>query len=96
MDVEALDRYLLTGSPAKADVVAGLLAAPSPPDRAGPFLEGLRVLGPRTPDLALIALRLAISAKPHGDHDVSRLRGLVERARGGDAQARDAYAAEFR
>lgn len=95
MDVAALDRYLLTGSPAKAEVVAGLLAMPSPPDQARPFLEGLRVLGPRTPDLALIALRLALSARPHGDHDVTRLRGLVEKARGGDAAAREAYAAEF-
>jgi hypothetical protein len=93
MTVESLDRYLLTGSPVKAEVVATLLALPSPPDVARPFLEGLRVLGPRTPDLALIALRLALASKPHGDHDVTNLRGLVEKARAGDPGAREAYAA---
>jgi hypothetical protein len=95
MQLESLDRYLLTGSPVKADVVSALLAMPDPPDRARPFLEGLRVLGPRTPDLALIALRLALAGKAHGDGDVSRLRDLVERARGGDAEARLAYGREF-
>jgi hypothetical protein len=92
MNVESLDRYLLTGSPVKAEVVATLLALPDPPDEARPFLEGLRVLGPQTPDLALIALRLALAGKRHGDIDVTNLRGLVEKARAGDGDARRAYA----
>lgn len=96
MSFESLDRYLLTGSPTKPDVVMGLLAMPSPPEAARPFLEGLRVLGPRTPDLALIALRLALAGKPHGDIDVTHLRGIVEKARAGDEAARHAYGETLR
>ncbi|MDQ2992079.1 MAG: hypothetical protein M3R30_04570 [Candidatus Eremiobacteraeota bacterium] len=95
MNFESLDRYLLTGSPVKAEIVTSLLAMQDPPDQARPFLEGLRVLGSRTPDLALIALRLALAGKPHGDGQVTHLRSLVERARGGDATAKEAYAAEL-
>ncbi len=95
MDLEAIDRYLLDGKPAKATVVAGLLSEKDAPPVAGPFLEGLRVLGPRTPDLALIALRLALAGHPHDDDAVKRVRSLVERARAGDATAREAYAREL-
>lgn len=95
MTFESLDRYLLGGTPAKADVVAALLAMQDPPEAARPFLEGLRLLGPRTPDLALVALRLALAGRPHDDAAVMRLRDAAERARKGDAEAAGAYAREL-
>jgi hypothetical protein len=98
MTFEFLDRYLLEGSPAKADVIATLLAVPAPPEPARPFLEGLRLLGARTPDLALMALRLALAGKPADDASVVRVRCLVERARRGGSDgdaARAAYLEEI-
>jgi len=95
MDFESVDRYLLDGTPAKPAVVEQLLRMPEPPEVARPFLEGLRILGPRTPDLALIALRLALAGRPHDDAAVMAMRSLVERSRKGDVQARDAYAREL-
>lgn len=95
MEVTTLDRYLLDGTPAKADVVAQLLAMTEPPASARPFLEGIRLLGTRTPDLAFVALRLALGGRPHDDAAVIALRSLVERARKGDADARAQYAREL-
>lgn len=90
MNFELLDGYLLRGTPDKATVVAALLADPAPVQSVRAHLEGLRILGSRTPDLALIALRLAGSGKATTDADVVRARELVERARRGGADGLEA------
>jgi hypothetical protein len=81
MQFEFLDRYLLDGAPAKGEVVKQLLAAPSGVPGAAPFYEGMRMLGPKTPDLTLIALRLVLAGKTADDARVVALRQIVERAR---------------
>lgn len=86
-----IDGYLLDAAPAKDEVVRRLLAAPSGGSAASPFYEGMRLLGKRTPDLSLMALRLVLAGKRADDDAVTRLRAIVERARGGDAAARDEY-----
>jgi hypothetical protein len=91
MDFELLDHYLLDGAPAKAEVVRRLLQEPPPAAVAAPFYEGMRLLGARTPDLTLIALRLVITGQKADDASVVELRGIVERARGGDQSAREEY-----
>ncbi|MDQ2866019.1 MAG: hypothetical protein M3R51_07305 [Candidatus Eremiobacteraeota bacterium] len=96
MDFEPIDRYLLDGTPSRAEVVRALLAKPANEPKALPFYEGMRLLGARTPDLTLIALRLVLSGKRADDASVIALRDLIDRARreGGDAiAARDAYRA---
>jgi hypothetical protein len=93
MDFELLDAYLLYGTPSKSEVVKGLLEKPPQAEGAAPFCEGMRRLGARTPDLALIALRLVLAGKKADDSTVARLRDLVARSRGGDAGAREAYRA---
>ena len=90
---ELLDSYLLQGHPGKPVLIAALVGTTPVPDVAGPYLEGLRVLGERTPDLALAALRLALAGKPVGDGSVVQLRNLAEQARKGDAEAAVAYRA---
>ena len=87
MDFELLDGYLLDGEPTKAEVVRRLLDLPLP----APFFEGMRLLGTRTPDLTLIALRLVLAGKRADDASVIALRETVGRARAGDAGARAAY-----
>jgi hypothetical protein len=91
MDFELLDAYLLSGTPSKAEVVAGLLDAPAAVEGSGAFYEGLRRLGARTPDLALIALRLVLAGRKADDGSVTRLRDVITRARGGDAAARKEF-----
>jgi hypothetical protein len=91
MSFELLDGYLLDGKPSKSEVVKALLALPVP-EAAGAFYEGMRILGPRTPDLSLIALRLVLAGKRADDEAVVSLRELVERARTGDALARETFA----
>ena len=91
MDFELLDGYLLDGTPSKSEVVLKLLEIRPPAEGAAPFYEGMERLGARTPDLALIALRLVLAGKKADDATVTRLRDLVERARAGDAVARDEY-----
>jgi hypothetical protein len=91
MEFELLDRYLLDGKPAKPEVVDGLLAVRPDAPGAAPFYEGLERLGPRTPDLALIALRLVLAGRVADDASVAHLRGVVARARDGDDSARDEY-----
>ncbi|MBV8637720.1 MAG: hypothetical protein JO322_06505 [Candidatus Eremiobacteraeota bacterium] len=93
MEFELLDRYLLEATPAKADVVKSLLADRSGAPAAQPFYEGMRMLGARTPDLTLVALRLVLAGKKADDESVVALRDLAERARSGEdaAAARDAY-----
>lgn len=95
MDFEPLDGYLLDGRPSKPELLKRLLREPPPPAQAAPFFEGIRLLGQRTPDLALIALRLVLGGKKADDDAVSRLRAIVERARRGDAGAREAYRTEL-
>jgi hypothetical protein len=95
MNFELLDRYLLDGAPAKSEVVRRLLESPVPTPAAAAFYDGMRLLGTRTPDLSLMALRLVLAGKKADDATVVELRGLVERARGGDDAAREAYRALF-
>lgn len=99
MDFELLDRYLLDGTPAKGDLVRALLAAPQPPPAARAFLEGMRMLGARTPDLSFVALRLVLAGQPADDERVVALRALLERARKDGpegARARAEYAEALR
>ena len=91
MNFELIDRYLLDGTPVKADVVRALLSAPVESPAASPFYEGMRMLGSRTPDLTLIALRLVLAGKRADDASVVRLRDLAARAREGGRDARVAY-----
>jgi hypothetical protein len=94
MTFELLDEYLLGGTPSKAEVVRRLLEAGPEAAASAPFYEGMRLLGARTPELSLIALRLVLAGKKADDASVVRLRGIVERIRAGDAAARDEYRAE--
>jgi hypothetical protein len=82
---ELLDRYLLEGKPAKDVVVKTLLSEPSAASGAAPFYEGMRMLGARTPDLTLVALRLVLAGKKADDESVVELRTLAERARAAGA-----------
>lgn len=95
MEFDLLDGYLLDGSPPKGEVIRRLLELPAPSPRAAPFYEGLRILGARTPDLSLMALRLVLAGKPADDAAVTQLREIVARARAGDAQARETYRSLF-
>jgi hypothetical protein len=91
MDFELLDAYLLDAAFSKSEVVRRLLETPPRAPGASPFYEGMRRLGARTPDLALIALRLVLAGRTADDATVTQLRDLVTRARSGDAAARDEY-----
>lgn len=95
MEFESLDEYLLSGKPDKAAVVRQLLAERPGGARASAFYEGLALLGARAPELSLIALRLVLAGKAAEDAAVVRLREIVERARGGDATAVEAYRREL-
>ncbi len=91
MDFELLDGYLLDGEPSKSEVVRALLERRPQAEGASPFYEGLARLGARTPDLALIALRLVLAGRKADDATVTWLRDVVTRARTGDAAAREEY-----
>jgi hypothetical protein len=91
MTFELLDGYLLDATPSRAEVVRSLLASPARAEGASPFYEGMRLLGARTPELTLIALRLVLAGMRADDEAVVRLRRIVERARTGDRQARNEY-----
>jgi hypothetical protein len=98
MDFDLLDRYLLDGTPSKAQVVKDLLKNRADVPGSAAFYQGIQLLGPKTPDLTLIALRLVLAGKRADDVHVVRLRQLVDRARakGIDAQsAVDAYYKEL-
>ncbi len=86
MEFELLDGYLLEGVPSKSEVVRALLDAKPGAEGAAPFYEGLQRLGARTPDLALIALRLVLAGRRADDATVAWLRDVVARARAGDAR----------
>lgn len=91
MEFELLDGYLLDGVPSKSEVVRALLDEKPGAEGAAPFYEGLQRLGARTPDLALIALRLVLAGKRADDTTVAWLRDVVTRARSGDSAAREEY-----
>ena len=91
MDFELLDGYLLDGVPSKSEVVRLLLATRPHAQGAAAFYEGMERLGSRTPDLALIALRLVLAGRPADDATVVWLRDVAARARAGDAAARAQY-----
>jgi len=94
MIFELLDRYLLDGTPAKAEVVKALLANPSDVPAAAPFYEGMRMLGARTPDLTFVALRLVLAGRKADDASVVALRDLCAKARdagAGETVERRAY-----
>ncbi|HLI96800.1 MAG TPA: hypothetical protein VKT72_12035 [Candidatus Baltobacteraceae bacterium] len=98
MDFNFLDRYLLDGTPPKAQVVKDLLKNRADVPGSAAFYQGIQLLGPKTPDLTLIALRLVLAGKKADDVHVVRLRQLVERSRakGIDAQQSvDAYYKEL-
>jgi hypothetical protein len=96
MDFELLDAYLLEGKPAKPEVVRQLLESRPRAEAAAAFYEGLQRLGARTPDLALIALRLVLAGATADDSTVTTVRDLIARARAGDHAALDAYRALMR
>ncbi|HTV92406.1 MAG TPA: hypothetical protein VMG98_06790 [Verrucomicrobiae bacterium] len=88
MHFESIDEYLLRGAGRKADLIAKLLAARSTLPAAAPFYEGMRMLGARTPDLTLVALRLVLAGKRADDDSVVALRDHAQAVRdGGDAAA---------
>jgi hypothetical protein len=98
MNFDLLDRYLLNEKPAKAQVIKELLKSRQDVPGAAAFYQGIEMLGAKTPDLTLIALRLILAGKPADDVHVVRIRQLVERARanGIDRQACiDAYFQEL-
>ncbi len=96
MDFELLDGYLLDGVPPKAEVVRRLLENRPQAPAAAAFYEGLQRLGARTPDLALIALRLVFAGEKADDATVTRLRDLIARVHAGDPAAREEYRALLR
>lgn len=93
MDFGLIDGYLLDATPPKAELVGRLLKDRPQAEVAAAFYEGLERLGARTPDLALMALRLVLAGKRADDAAVAQLRAIVERARSGDTAAREAYRA---
>jgi hypothetical protein len=98
MNFDFLDRYLLDGAPPKAQVVKELLARRADVPGSAAFYQGIQMLGPKTPDLTLIALRLVLAGKTADDVHVVRMRQIVDRARakGIDRQsAVDAYYKEI-
>lgn len=96
MDFESLDGYLLDGTPSKSEVVRSLLEARPEADGAAPFYEGIERLRERTPDLALIALRLVLAGRKADDDAVAWLRDVIARARNGDSAAREEFRAMHR
>jgi hypothetical protein len=91
VEFELLDGYLLDGEPPKAEVVRRLVQTRPDAPGATPFYEGMQRLGARTPELTLIALRLVLAGRKADNAGVVWLRDIVERARAGDAGARDEY-----
>ena len=90
MDFESLDAYLLDGVPQKGEVVRQLLENRPHEQAAAAFYEGFERLRARTPDLALIALRLVLAGVKADDAAVRRARPIA-RVHAGDPAARDEY-----
>jgi hypothetical protein len=91
MNFESLDAYLLDGMPTKGEVVRQLLEDRPHEQAAAAFYEGFERLGARTPDLALIALRLVLAGVKADDAAVTRARDLIAGVHAGDPAARDEY-----
>jgi hypothetical protein len=90
--VNPIDGYLLDGQPSKEAAVAAALTDRHPAEAAQPFYRALELLGPRTPDEALMGLRVAMTAgRPPSDDDIRVARERVAAARSGDDAARAAY-----
>lgn len=81
MKFDYLDRYLLEGAPPKAQVVKEVLKNRTDVPGTAAFYEGIKLLGPKTPDLSLIALRLVLAGKTADDTAVVRMRQIIDRAR---------------
>jgi hypothetical protein len=81
MNFDFLDRYLLDGAPSKAQIVKELLRQRADVPGTAAFYQGIEMLGPKTPDLTLIALRLVLAGKTADDARVIRVRGIIDRAR---------------
>lgn len=96
MKFDFLDRYLLDGVPAKAQVLSELLKHRFDVPGAAPFYQGIQMLGPKTPDLSLIALRLVLAGKTADDARVVRLRQIVDRARANGVDRQSAVEAYFK
>ncbi|HEV3153558.1 MAG TPA: hypothetical protein VGZ02_07130 [Candidatus Baltobacteraceae bacterium] len=95
MDFDFLDGYLLEQRPPKEQVVKELLKRRHDAAGAAAFYRGIEMLGSKTPDLTLIALRLVLAGKTADDERVVRLREIVERARAG-SDSNEARAAYYR
>lgn len=96
MKFDYLDRYLLEGQPAKAHVVKEVLKNRTDVPGSAAFYEGIAMLGPKTPDLSLIALRLILAGKAADDMTVVRMRQIVERARANGIDRQSAVDAYYR
>lgn len=87
MHFDLLDGYLLEGRPEKRNVIDRILREPPRLPVAKAFVEGMRMLGSRTPDLTLIALRLVLAGKAASDEAVVELKALSDAARAGTPQS---------
>jgi hypothetical protein len=96
MKFDSLDRYLLEERPPKAQLVKELLKERADVPGAAAFYQGIQMLGPKTPDLTLIALRLVLAGKTADDASVVRLRQIIERARAKGIDAQSAVEAYYK
>jgi hypothetical protein len=96
MKFDSLDRYLLDEKPPKAQVVKELLKERADVPGAAAFYQGIQMLGPKTPDLTLIALRLVLAGKTADDSSVIRLRHIVDRARAKGVDVQNAIEAYYK
>lgn len=93
-----LDSYLLDGTPSKGEVVRALLVSQVDVPGAAAFYTGIETLGAKSPDLALIALRVVLAGKKADDETVVRIRSIIDRTRAkgiDQASAREAYYREL-
>lgn len=97
MDFGFLDGHLLDGAPPLRETVERILAELPRKPTTKPFVEGIRMLRARVPELTLIALRLALAGGRIDDARVARMRELPAQVRAGrpDGEvARQAYRQE--
>jgi hypothetical protein len=94
---DLLDTYLLTGGVDRGKLVERLLKERSAHERTAPFYRALESLGARTPEDALIALRIAMTGEAPSDARVLALRAVVAQARGAATEAdREAVRSRYR
>lgn len=96
MKFDSLDGYLLEEKPPKAQVVKELLKDRADVPGSAAFYQGIQMLGSKTPDLTLIALRLVLAGKKADDTTVIRMRQIVERARAKGIDAQSAVEAYYK